>query len=225
MEEKNIEQQIIRAAKTVFVEKGFAEACMTEIAQTAGISRPVLNYYFRSKDKLFAAVFADILHDFIPRMKDVVMRTETVDERIADIVDIYFGILRREPLLPLFMSREIHRDAGRLFATLEKLDSWDYIETLKTALRHEMDAGTIRRLPLPYIFYTFYGLVAIPFLTAPLVELFVGDKVDERLMEPWRQHVVEAMHQLLVVDGKSNPLALAQGVEGTHTKKASHARA
>ena len=72
---------------------------------------------------------------------------------------------------------------------------------------------------------TFYGLVAIPFLTAPLVELFVGDKVDERLMEPWRQHVVEAMHQLLVVDDKSNPLALAQVAEGTHTKKASHARA
>lgn len=66
MEEKNIEQQIIQVARQVFIEKGFAEASMTDIARCAGISRTVLNYYFRTKEKLFAAVFSDIIHDFIP---------------------------------------------------------------------------------------------------------------------------------------------------------------
>ncbi|MGI6223271.1 MAG: TetR/AcrR family transcriptional regulator [Prevotella sp.] len=202
MEEKNIEQQIIQAAKAVFIEKGFAEASMTDIAQRTGINRPVLNYYFRTKDKLFAAVFADILHDFIPRLKDVAMRPETVDERIASITDIYMSILRKEPLLPLFMIREIHRDAAHLFSTLAQLDSWDYIENLKTTFKKEMDAGVIRRVPLPHIFYTFYGLVAMPFLTAPLVELFVGGKLDDKLLIPWRQHIIDSMHQLLVVDDK-----------------------
>jgi len=43
------EVKIIEAAKQVFLEKGLENAKMRDIADTAGISRTALNYYYRTK--------------------------------------------------------------------------------------------------------------------------------------------------------------------------------
>ena len=43
------EVKIIEAAKQVFLEKGLENAKMQDIADTAGISRTALNYYYRTK--------------------------------------------------------------------------------------------------------------------------------------------------------------------------------
>ena len=56
-EHSDLEQQIIKTAQQLFIEKGFVETSMSDIAATVGINRPTLHYYFRTKDKMFKAVF------------------------------------------------------------------------------------------------------------------------------------------------------------------------
>ena len=52
-EHSDLEQQIIKTAQQLFIEKGFVETSMSDIAATVGINRPTLHYYFRTKDKMF----------------------------------------------------------------------------------------------------------------------------------------------------------------------------
>src|ERR687895_429799 len=47
------EPQMVAAAKQVFAERGFQAASMDEIADRAGITKPMLYSYFGSKDALF----------------------------------------------------------------------------------------------------------------------------------------------------------------------------
>jgi AcrR family transcriptional regulator len=49
--------RIIAAAYQVLSEKGFDKASTKEIAMTAGVAQGLINYYFPSKDLLFAEVF------------------------------------------------------------------------------------------------------------------------------------------------------------------------
>ena len=58
MTEKEIstEEKILEAASKVFTEKGFAGTRTRDIAEHAGINLALLNYYFRSKEKLFEQV-------------------------------------------------------------------------------------------------------------------------------------------------------------------------
>ena len=49
---KDLEARILEVAKTLFVEKGFAETSMSEIAGVVGINRPALHYYFRTKSRM-----------------------------------------------------------------------------------------------------------------------------------------------------------------------------
>ena len=49
------EQQLLQVAEQVFVERGFTAATMDEIAERAGVTKPVVYDHFRSKDALLAA--------------------------------------------------------------------------------------------------------------------------------------------------------------------------
>jgi AcrR family transcriptional regulator len=49
--------RIIAAAYNVLSEKGYDKASTKEIANTAGVAQGLINYYFPSKDLLFAEVF------------------------------------------------------------------------------------------------------------------------------------------------------------------------
>ena len=55
MKEETIdtEQRILDAAREVFSKSGLKGARMVEIAEKAGINRAMLNYYFRTKQKLY----------------------------------------------------------------------------------------------------------------------------------------------------------------------------
>ena len=63
-----MENKIIDAARAVFIEKGYAETSMSEIAARVGINRPGLHYYFRTKDKMFQAVFGSIVSSVVPKV-------------------------------------------------------------------------------------------------------------------------------------------------------------
>ena len=56
-DKNDLEERIIRVARSLFIERGFAETSMSDIAATVGINRPVLHYYFRTKSRMFQAVF------------------------------------------------------------------------------------------------------------------------------------------------------------------------
>ena len=68
-EELVLEDKIISSAKRVFLEKGFEKAKMQEIADTAGISRTALNYYFRTKDNLFYSIVNQIFDGLLPHFE------------------------------------------------------------------------------------------------------------------------------------------------------------
>ncbi len=51
---------LLRSARTLFAEKGFADTGREEIAQRAGVTRGALYHHFASKAEVAAAVVAEI---------------------------------------------------------------------------------------------------------------------------------------------------------------------
>ena len=52
--------EILRAARKVFIAKGFEAASMDAVARTAGVSKATVYAHFRSKSDLFAAIVAQV---------------------------------------------------------------------------------------------------------------------------------------------------------------------
>ena len=66
--DRETEQKILDAAESVFVRRGTAGARMAEIAEEAGVNQALLHYYFRSKERLSAAVFEQIAGRVFPAL-------------------------------------------------------------------------------------------------------------------------------------------------------------
>lgn len=194
-----MEQQIIKAAKQVFIMKGYNEAGMSDIAALVGINRSGLHYYFRTKEKMFEAVFADIVLSFIPSIHNIILQDKPVRERISDMIDVYYEVFRKEPCFPVFIAQEIRRDAGHMFETIRSLEIGRYASRIREALQQEMESGSIKEVPLEFIFYTFYGLVVFPFLSRPLSEMVFMESSEsfEEMLQSWKAHVIRQMEFLL----------------------------
>jgi AcrR family transcriptional regulator len=75
-EEKRL--QIIEAAIHRFGEDGYDGASTRDIAQEAGVNPPAVQYYFDSKEGLYAACFEHIIGKFSTVMRDVYRRAEAI---------------------------------------------------------------------------------------------------------------------------------------------------
>lgn len=199
-----VEARILDAAKAVFMEKGYTDACMSEIAERVGMNRPALHYYFRTKDKLFQAVFGMIVESIIPKFQDILMRKElTLAVRLEQIVDVYYAMFQEHPCLPLFILREIDRDVNFLLKTFADLKVRCLFDELKKYLLEEMENGRLRRVPLRVIFLTFYGALIFPFVSRKLVdETMMEENEDfQHVLKEWKPCIIRQMVNLLSVDG------------------------
>src|SRR3546814_19667798 len=107
------EEKIKEAARKVFTRKGYAAARTRDIAEEAGINLALLNYYFRSKEKLFHQVMIERMQELfgvlIPVMNDPSTALET---KLRLITENYIATIGCNPDLPLFVLIEIRTNPG-----------------------------------------------------------------------------------------------------------------
>lgn len=56
---RNARERVLKAAIGLFARKGYSGASVREIVETAGVTKPVLYYYFANKEGLFRAILDD----------------------------------------------------------------------------------------------------------------------------------------------------------------------
>ena len=201
-ENTDMEFRILEAAKDVFMEKGFAETSMGDIAARVGINRPSLHYYFRTKDRIFQAAFGMIIQKIVPKVEEFITAKDVpISERVASLVDVYYEIFKNNPTLPLFIVREINRDVNYIIDTIHHTPMRMTLMKIVTSLRKEMADGKLNTVPLSVLFCTFYGAMAFPFLTKNLYERMLGDEEGtfNELLEQWKPYVIRQMDNLLRV--------------------------
>lgn len=196
----DLEHKIIEAAKELFVVNGYAETSMSDIAARAGINRPTLHYYFRTKDRMFQAVFGSIVERLAPQLIDIVrQRNLSVAERVGMVVDVYYGVLKVNASLPLFILREVRRDFDFVLSFVTKLHFDVYFDGLRKEIQSQMDEGLIANVQMRYLFLTFYSLLAMPFTLKPICErtMLTDGETFDSLLEQWKQQIIGHVSRML----------------------------
>lgn len=197
MENNILEEKIIAVAKEVFIEKGFDGASMSDIAARVGINRPTLHYYYRTKDKMFQAVFLSIIQSFIPKIQDVfVDDNKPFSEKIRIVVDTYLEVAKNNPYMPMFVMHEINRNAKDFIKAVKPVYMDKFLNQIAIYLQSAMDKGDIKQVPLRIVFNTFYGLMSFPFLSKDLI-FMESDKEFNDLIDEWKPYMVDQMIHLL----------------------------
>jgi TetR/AcrR family transcriptional regulator len=176
--ETNTERQILNAAKTVFLRKGFDGARMQEIADEAGMNKALLHYYFRSKDKLFDAIFQEAFKQFLPRVSGIMVSDKPFFEKVWGFVESYIDMLLANPHLPIFILNELYRNPERLVNIFK--ESGIQPELFAQQIRKEVDAGNILPVDPRHFIVNMIGLCIFPFVGRPLLQgILFGNDADE----------------------------------------------
>ena len=86
-------RQLLGAAQEVFVSQGYHAAAMDEIAERAGISKPVLYQHFPSKLELYLALLDESVEALIDTVRNALSSTGDNKQRVAATFGAYFGFV------------------------------------------------------------------------------------------------------------------------------------
>jgi TetR/AcrR family transcriptional regulator len=171
------EAKILEAAKKVFILNGFQGTTMQHIANEAGINKSLLHYYFRNKEKLFAAVFRFAFQNFVPQIQEILNSGVSVFIKIERIVAEYMDMLLKNEFIPAFILHEINRNPDGIFAIMQGtgLNPEIFIEQFA----REIEKGHLRPLDPRHLIVNLIALCVFPVAARPLMQriLFANDEV------------------------------------------------
>ncbi|MFN8254858.1 MAG: TetR/AcrR family transcriptional regulator [Bacteroidales bacterium] len=177
-DKENTEEKILEAAKEVFLEKGSDGTRMQEIADRAGINKSLLHYYYRSKEKLFGAVFKFAFSQFLPRIYDIFSNEKDLFVFIRQFVAVYIDTITKNPFIPMFILGEINKNKPGLFLSLLKISGINP-EFFRERIKKEINAGKIKPIDPNQLIVNTIGMCVFPFIARPLLEVVLFNKDTE----------------------------------------------
>src|SRR6185369_8701507 len=104
-------EQIIQAALKLFGKQGFEGTSIRDICQEANVNLAMVNYYFGSKEGLFAAMIERKASAIKDRLQELVNNeTMTPQEKIDSVIERYVDRLFSHRGFSLTMMRELSKD-------------------------------------------------------------------------------------------------------------------
>lgn len=192
------EEKIKEAAKVVFLKKGYAATRTRDIAEQAEINLALLNYYFRSKEKLFNIIMSETVSKFMQGMVVVLNNEETsLKTKVEHMAEKYIDFILLEPNVPMFILSEIRNNpealSGKLPVRRLFLESV-FVKQYQKAV----EMGEVTEPNPLHFLINLFGLVIFPFVVKPMLQHngVVNENQFEKLMQERKKRIpiwIEAM--------------------------------
>jgi len=187
------EEKIKEAASIVFTKKGYGNARTRDIAEEAGINLALLNYYVRSKEKLFQIVMAERIEKLFGVLAPILNDAgTTLDEKLDKITENYISMLLKNPDLPIFVLSEIRNNPEQLsnrFQARKNLTESVFIRQLKE-----------RRSDIsPFHFLmNLLGMTLFPFVAKPVLQPIAGNEEVYNAMMEQRKKLIPGWIKMML---------------------------
>ena len=191
--EQNKEQSILESARSLFLSKGLAGTSMHDIAAQAGTTKSMVNYYFRSKERLFARIFREEFAHLFASIGAIIQQDLPLKEKIRQIVKVDLEKLMTMTELPMFIMSELYRNPEIILKDLDHVPIKKITSRLEEDINAEVKAGLIRYMDAKELMINIQSLTIYPILAKPLLIHRMGhtEKSFNQLMEKRKNDIVE----------------------------------
>jgi AcrR family transcriptional regulator len=160
---------------------GTAGARTQEIAAEAGVNSALLHYYFRSKERLAAAVFRQAAGELFPTVARVLLSDLPLDQKVRQVIAIELDRLSRTPYLPAYIISELAYHPERIRELLAALTGEQpgalgqtVLTTIRAQIRAEVRAGRLRPIGAEQFLVNLLSLCIFPFAAQPMLAALLG---------------------------------------------------
>ena len=173
------EQKIKEAARVVFTRKGYAATRTRDIAEESGFNLALINYYFRSKEKLFDIIMLEAIQTFISSINGILNdQATTLQEKIEILIDHYIDMLIENPDLPIFILNGVNANPQMM---VEKLGFTQKREDLYIVKQFGefVASGKLKGVNPIHMILNLISMTVFPFVGSPMVKNRFGLATEE----------------------------------------------
>ena len=129
-------QQLYAVALELFAQRGYRATTMDDIAEAAGVTKPLLYQHFSSKRALYLELVDSIAHDLLSAISEAVVRADGPRQQVELGFAAYFRlVVSREAEFRLLYGRD-HADDMELGRALRAVE-----DAIAVAIDPLIDAG------------------------------------------------------------------------------------
>ncbi|PZX58087.1 TetR/AcrR family transcriptional regulator [Algoriphagus chordae] len=183
--DSSTEEKIKNAARIIFQQKGYAATRTRDIAEEAGINLALLNYYFRSKERLFDLIMTESLQGFFQSLRSVFDDPSTsFEEKIELIPENYIDRLTENPNIPIFILSELRNNPEELIKKTGAKKAF-LNSIFIQQLQEEIEAKRVKPIKPLHFMMNMLGMTVFPFVANPMIK-GLGD-IDQAEFEELMQ--------------------------------------
>ena len=163
------EEKIKEAARKVFTQKGYAATRTRDIADESGYNLALINYYFRSKEKLFDIIVVEQIQLFLHSVIGILDDAETtLKQKIEILIGHYIDMLIINPHLPVFILSEVNTNPEKLIEKLGFNERPRDTQLVKQWKEYAAARQGAKVDPM-HIFLNVLSMTIFPFVASPMI--------------------------------------------------------
>jgi AcrR family transcriptional regulator len=140
-----VARHIARTAARLFAERGYDATSVREIVEAAGVAKPTMYYYFRSKEGLAQALLTVPLTNLVAELRRIVTMVDAPVRCLEQVIEAQYAFCRDDPdrgrfIYALLFGPLGSEIAGELEPFKESLRSWT-----DSAVRRLAEVGVVPR--------------------------------------------------------------------------------
>jgi TetR/AcrR family transcriptional regulator len=196
--------RILEAATSEFSANGLAGARTERIAESAGVNKALLYYYFRSKEALYSASLEAVATRMAVTNLSVLALNCSPGERLLRTALNHFDRIYSQPVFQTLLQQEMIRlrngETNALSPLVEKLFKPMGDKMLAVA-EEGIRSGELIPVDPSQVMYAVFGPNVFYFLSAPLMRLISDrDPFQPSALEFRRKAAVEFLGQAVFID-------------------------
>ncbi|MGZ3452362.1 MAG: TetR/AcrR family transcriptional regulator [Polyangiales bacterium] len=177
-----VRDHILASARTEFAEHGLEAASVHAIAERAGATAAMINYYFGGKSALHESVVAEAQARLLARISSAIESANDDDTLPAIVAGAYFDFLAEDRELQRILLREVLDRGDSVPGFAER-----FVRLLGELLEKHFGRGeSVRQLAI-----SLFGAVAGYFLYEPMISELVRDPLSPDSLRRRRRHVTK----------------------------------
>ena len=136
-------QEIFSASVHLFLEKGFQETSMREIAAAAGMGKSSLYDYFKTKDEILLSVIEDDVDDLNRQVRIITGQALPAIDRLQQVMHTYLNYLLSKKAIFFKLDNEVQRLAVQSQRRIQ-LKRHELQDMLSSLIKDAIQEGTFR---------------------------------------------------------------------------------